>query len=240
MKKSTMEAFAEVDTILGYMDKIYIDKLPEQLVKTFKEKKAHDYVKNINPNEPLEKQDLKEETLAILAVLNYDYWCIDKKQKEKLMQKYKDNERKHQEELRKLYDPDRIFENRQKNMKIMEEHKELNKKREDTSKKMLGKIKKIIPPDLKTVKVDLKNIIEVVDENGNIKKFLGLLYFTLNSDKNEYIVFTDYENADFNKIYALKVVKKENQIVLENITNRSSIDEIKEIIKGLKFEKFET
>ena len=38
MKQSTMEAFAEVDTILGYMDNIYVQQIPEKLRKLIKEK----------------------------------------------------------------------------------------------------------------------------------------------------------------------------------------------------------
>ena len=75
MKQSTMEAFAEVDTILGYMDNIYVQQIPEKLRKLIKEKKAQGYIKKINPAIPLEKQNLKKETLAVLAALNYIFWC---------------------------------------------------------------------------------------------------------------------------------------------------------------------
>ena len=97
MKQSTMEAYAEVDTILDFMDKEYISEIPEKLRNIFREKKAKDYIKNIVPSKPLEEQELKDETLSILAVLNYNYWCKDESEKKELLKLYADNEKKYQE-----------------------------------------------------------------------------------------------------------------------------------------------
>lgn len=36
MKQSTMEAYAEVDTILNFMDKEYISEIPEKLRNMFR------------------------------------------------------------------------------------------------------------------------------------------------------------------------------------------------------------
>mgnify|MGYP004545574215 CR=1 FL=1 len=109
MKQSTMEAYAEVDTILNFMDKEYISEIPEKLRNMFREKKAKDYIKNIVPSKPLEEQELKDETLSILAVLNYNYWCKDESEKEKLLKLYADNEKKYQEILQQKFNQDEIF-----------------------------------------------------------------------------------------------------------------------------------
>ena len=109
MKQSTMEAYAEVDTILNFMDKEYISEIPEKLRNMFREKKAKDYIKNIVPSKPLEEQELKDETLSILAVLNYNYWCKDENEKEKLLKLYADNEKKYQEILQQKFNQDEIF-----------------------------------------------------------------------------------------------------------------------------------
>ena len=109
MKQSTMEAYAEVDTILNFMDKEYISEIPEKLRNMFSEKKAKDYIKNIVPSKPLEEQELKDETLSILAVLNYNYWCKDENEKEKLLKLYTDNEKKYQEILQQKFNQDEIF-----------------------------------------------------------------------------------------------------------------------------------
>ena len=109
MKQSTMEAYAEVDTILNFMDKEYISEIPEKLRNMFREKKAKDYIKNIVPSKPLEEQELKDETLSILAVLNYNYWCKDESEKEKILKLYADNEKKYQEILQQKFNQDEIF-----------------------------------------------------------------------------------------------------------------------------------
>lgn len=109
MKQSTSEAYAEIDTILNFMDYEYIKAIPEKLRNLFKEKKAINYEINIDPNKPLKEQNLKEESLSILAVLNYNYWCKDEAKKEDLIKKYSENERIYQEKLREKYNPENIF-----------------------------------------------------------------------------------------------------------------------------------
>ena len=85
MKQSTMEAYAEVDSILGLMDTKYIMEIPKQLREMFKNKKSNDYTKKIVANIPLQEQNLNPHTLEILAVLNYNYWCKDEKKKKELL-----------------------------------------------------------------------------------------------------------------------------------------------------------
>lgn len=109
MNKSTMEAYAEVDKILNLMETKYIVEIPEKLRKMFKEKKDHNYNKEITADKPLQEQNLNKETLSILAVLNYRYWCKDENRKKELIKIYEENEKKYQAELREKYNPDDIF-----------------------------------------------------------------------------------------------------------------------------------
>ena len=81
MNQSTMEAYAEVDAVLNLMDKKYLDEIPSKLRELFSKEKSKDYFKKIVSDKPLKEQNLKEETLAILAVINYNYWCKDEKHK---------------------------------------------------------------------------------------------------------------------------------------------------------------
>lgn len=48
-------------------------------------------------------------TIAILAMLNLNYWCEDEKEKQDLIQMYAENDRKREEELREKYNPDNLF-----------------------------------------------------------------------------------------------------------------------------------
>ena len=106
MNQLTMEAYAEIDTILSFMDEELVEKIPEKLRKMFKERKAKEYEKEIDPNVPIEEQFVNNETLSILAVLNYNYWCKDEHKKEELLKMYEENEKTFQEELREKYNPD--------------------------------------------------------------------------------------------------------------------------------------
>lgn len=111
MNKSTMEAYAEIDAVLSLMDNKYLDEIPSKFIELFSKEKSKDYIKEIVADKPLKEQNLKEETLSILAVLNYNYWCKDKVHKEELLELYSENERKYQDELREKYNPDNIFKN---------------------------------------------------------------------------------------------------------------------------------
>lgn len=74
--------------------------------------KDRTYIKNITPNIPIKEQNLKEETLALIAMLNLQYWCEDENEKEKLKNIYNENEIRHQEELKEKYNPDNFFKNK--------------------------------------------------------------------------------------------------------------------------------
>ena len=86
-----------------------------------------EYIKHINPNIPIKNQNLLEETLALIAMLNLQYWCKDEQEKERLKNIYAENERKYQEELGLKYNPNNIFNNKKKNV-ISEENNVNNEK----------------------------------------------------------------------------------------------------------------
>lgn len=111
MNQSTMEAYAEIDAILNYMDESYINQIPSKIRNAFKELKSKTYIKEIDPSIPLENQNLKRETITLLSVLNYNYWCTDENRKKELMNIYTTNTQKAEEELKEKYNPDNVFNN---------------------------------------------------------------------------------------------------------------------------------
>ena len=132
MKQSTMEAYAEVDSILGLMDSKYILEIPKQLRELFKSKKDINYNKKILSNKPLQDKSsffiLLYKLLIILfiALLHLNYWCKDDQKKKELAQLYYDNEIKQEQELREKYNPDNIFKNkRTENFDMPENNKEV-------------------------------------------------------------------------------------------------------------------
>ena len=145
MKQSTMEAYAEVDMILNLMDEKYVREIPEKLRTLFKSKKAKDYSKNIVDNKPLKEQNLNKETLSILAVLNYNYWCKDEKRKKELWDIYSENDRKYQQELREKYNPEDILKKNNSPKYIENTSKEdtIIEYKESIVKKIINKIKSI-------------------------------------------------------------------------------------------------
>lgn len=108
--KEFAEASAEINEILKYMPKEEVEKIPSKLREFFKEVASKDYVTNINPDLPLDKQQIKEKTKDIIALIYRNYWCSEEERKE-LDQKLIENDRKFEEELREKYNPDNIFKN---------------------------------------------------------------------------------------------------------------------------------
>ena len=143
MNQSTMEAYVEVDTVLNLMDKKYLDEIPTKLREQFSKEKSKDYVKEIVVDKPLKEQNLKEETLAILAVLNYNYWCKDEAHKKELLELYSENERKYQAELREKYNPNNIFKEHKIEENVIDRAVALVEYKESIFKKFINKIKSI-------------------------------------------------------------------------------------------------
>ena len=108
--KEFAEASAEINEILKYLPTEEVEKIPSKLREFFKEVSSKDYVTNINPNMPLDKQQIKEKTKDIIALIYRNYWCSEEERKE-LDQKLIENDKKFEEELREKYNPDNIFKN---------------------------------------------------------------------------------------------------------------------------------
>ena len=147
MNQHTMEVYAEVDTVLGLMDKQYIEEIPLKLRELFSREKSKEYIKQIVADKPLQEQNLKPETLSILAVLNYNYWCKDEAHKKELLDLYSENERKNEEELREKYNADNIFKRYIKENKteenIIQNEVALVEYKESIIKKIINKIRNI-------------------------------------------------------------------------------------------------
>ena len=109
MENELLKAYAEVDVILSLMENTYVEKIPKSMIELFKKEKLQGYKPNINPKIPLDEQNLQKKTYAILAMLNLNYWCENEKEKQKLLALYSENDKKREEELRKKYNPDNLF-----------------------------------------------------------------------------------------------------------------------------------
>lgn len=141
---NTRQAYSEIDEFLELLSEERRNEIPEKLREFFKKEKDKEYVKNINTNIPIKDQNLKEETLAIIALLNLQYWCKDEEEKNRLKAIYAKNEKEYQDMLYKKYNPNDIF--RKKEEKIgednikQEENMQMIEYKEPIFKRIINKI----------------------------------------------------------------------------------------------------
>lgn len=136
---NTRQAYSEVDEFLNVISAENRDKVPLYLIQFFNSEKDENYNKGINPNIPIKEQALKEETLAIIAWLNLEYWCQDENEKKRLREVYDKNEERFREILQTAFNPDEVFKQREQ----IKENIPVVKKQESKIKKIINKLKKI-------------------------------------------------------------------------------------------------
>lgn len=108
MMLDTMMAYSEVYEILNLLNKEYKEKLPDELRAFFEEERLKDYKPEIDVNTSLIDQNLKRETIVLLAILNLNYWCDTPEEKQEILNEFSNNEKEIQELLVK-YGPDNLF-----------------------------------------------------------------------------------------------------------------------------------
>ena len=109
MNIKTKEIYSEVYQILNLLGNDYIDKLPTSLINMLREKREVNYNPEYTDDIPLNEQNIKKETMSIIALLYLNYWCEDENEKLEVKQILKSNEDNYQLELREKYNPDNIF-----------------------------------------------------------------------------------------------------------------------------------
>ena len=109
-----MLAYAEVDEILNLLEEEYANKIPEKIRKFLKEEKMPDYKPEIKVDIPLTEQNLKRETMVLLAILTLNYWCESEEEKDKFRKELAENE-KEKKALEEKYNPENLFKNKQHN-----------------------------------------------------------------------------------------------------------------------------
>ena len=112
----TRQAYSEVDEFLELLSEEQRNEIPKKIREFFKTEKDQSYNKNIKTDIPIKEQKLKKETLAIIALLNLQYWCKDEIEKNRLKMVYAINEKNYQEELYEKYNPNRLFKNKNNNL----------------------------------------------------------------------------------------------------------------------------
>lgn len=146
LSANTRQAYTEIDNFIELLDEYNRNKVPKKLREYFKKEKDNTYTKTINPNIPIKEQNLKEETLALIAMLNLQYWCEDEEEKRRLRKIYSDNEIKHQQKLREKYNPDNVFRIKNKEVELSNPNNEFSiiEYKESIVKRIISKIKRFL------------------------------------------------------------------------------------------------
>lgn len=142
MVMENMLAYAEIDEILNLLEDNYRERVPKKVRDFFKEEKMKDYHPEIDIEKPLIEQNLKRETMVLLAILNLNYWCENEKEKQRFLNELDKNEEE-KKELEEKYNPDNLFKKKQdesteNNLQIIEY------KKPNFIQILLTKIKKIL------------------------------------------------------------------------------------------------
>ena len=131
------------------MPKESVNKIPSKMLEMFNEEQSKDYNFKIDTEKPFEEQELLEETKAILANMFRDYWATEY-QREIILQKEKFDREELEKIKREKYNPDDIFEEKEKtdilSNKAPEESNKLpvEIKKENLFKRLIIFIKKFL------------------------------------------------------------------------------------------------
>ena len=106
---TTKEMYSEVYGILKALGEKYINKLPKTVLKVITESKEENYNPEYSMSIPLKEQDINRKSLAMIALLHYNYWCETEEDRAKLKNILETNEEKHQKEMQEKYSNDKIF-----------------------------------------------------------------------------------------------------------------------------------
>ena len=134
-------AYSEVLAIINLIEEKYKNKIPNSVLQIFKDEKKENYNPVINIEESFLNQNLQRETLVILAILNLNYWCENEQEKIDLLKEYAENDKIKEEKLRKMYNPDNMFKNKNTERISENENKQLIEYKENMFKKIWNKIK---------------------------------------------------------------------------------------------------
>lgn len=135
-----------------------IDKIPNKFMLFLKENADDNYSCNFDYNKPLKELNLTKEAKGIIAMICLNYWCETEEQKTKFRNHLNNNEQNYQEKLKRIYNVDNIFKNRNNTVnnnispnvdeKIDKEHNQnlpvSVPKKQNIFLRVLGFIKKLI------------------------------------------------------------------------------------------------
>lgn len=111
MDEKYKKSLSEVYEILKLMPESILNKIPQKLKDIIKNERDIEY--KIIVKEPLNIEDFQYETIVLLGMIYRDFLC-DENEKNILKQRERDLANQYDEEIRKMYNPDDLFNRRKK------------------------------------------------------------------------------------------------------------------------------
>lgn len=107
------KVYSQVYGLIKLVGKEYQDMLPDKVKKTIENKRDKNYTPKYSVDIPLEKQNIYSDSMAILANIQYNYWCKTAEEKKAFLDELKQNDIDRENKLREMYNPDNIFRKKQ-------------------------------------------------------------------------------------------------------------------------------
>ena len=138
-------AYSEVYEILNLLEDEYKNRVPEKVIEFFERERDEKYNPIIEIDVPLDKQNLKRETMVLLAILNMNYWCDNEDEKQEMLKSFNENEvskKLKEKELAEKYNPDNLFKKNEIH-EVIEEVAMVEYKEPNFIQKIISRIKSL-------------------------------------------------------------------------------------------------
>lgn len=138
-------AYSEVYEILNLLEDEYKNRVPKKVIEFFERERDEKYNPIIEIDVPLDKQNLKRETMVLLAILNMNYWCDNEDEKQEMLKSFNENEvskKLKEKELAEKYNPDNLFKKNEIH-EVIEEVAMVEYKEPNFIQKIIFKIKSL-------------------------------------------------------------------------------------------------
>lgn len=108
--------YSEVYSLIKLFGYDYERLLPDKVKEKINMKRNKNYNPQYSMDIPLEKQNIHSDSMAILANIQYNYWCRTENEKKQFLNELKQIDIDSEKKLRELYNPDNIFKKNNQSM----------------------------------------------------------------------------------------------------------------------------
>ncbi len=113
----------EVSVILNHLNKSDYDKIPKEVIDRIEKNKDIEYVWNYDETKDLKKQNVSQDTIAILSYINMQY-LLNEDQRKFVQEIFNENQRKADNIKKEKYNPDDIFKKKNEIQEVIKQNEE--------------------------------------------------------------------------------------------------------------------